>query len=372
MKKVLITSYYFEPEVTPRAFRSTELVKELLRRGYKIDLFIPNLNKGRNIGSLSESPNLKIHYVSNKWTNASNTTINKKKSIKYLRSVARYLLGEIGPSFYSYYLFKKLLKDGLKDYELIISIGLPFYIHVATALFISKTKQKGLKVCDYGDPFYFNPEFKRAFYLKNLEKWVLDKFNFITIPTIKSINYYVHFKAQKKIKVIPQGFDFSSVEIGSYKKNEVPSFCYAGYFYENVRNPEFLFKYLETIKSDFKFVIYTDMNAPFNREICLKYKDRLKDKLEIKELIPREKLIVVMSEMDFLVNFDNLNSNQVPSKIVDYTLSGRPYININEKNFSEDVFQEFIDGIYKSSEQKNIDEYNIKNVVDKFENLSAL
>ena len=51
---------------------------------------------------------------------------------------------------------------------MIISIGLPFYVHLATSLYINKYKQIGTKICDYGDPFTTILLLK-IFFLKVLE-----------------------------------------------------------------------------------------------------------------------------------------------------------------------------------------------------------
>ena len=39
---ILLVSYYFYPELTPRAFRTFELVKEFCEQGHKVTLLIPN------------------------------------------------------------------------------------------------------------------------------------------------------------------------------------------------------------------------------------------------------------------------------------------------------------------------------------------
>ena len=41
-KKILIVANFFYPEITPRAFRVHELVKEFCRCGHEVTLVIPN------------------------------------------------------------------------------------------------------------------------------------------------------------------------------------------------------------------------------------------------------------------------------------------------------------------------------------------
>jgi hypothetical protein len=372
-RKILITSYYYEPEITPRAFRTIELVKEFINRDYIVELYIPELDKRSEYPKKS---NCKIYYVKPKKINITKSEFRDKnrlvsKAFNLLKKGLRYFVGEIKPFFYGYQLYKKLRINASNDYDLIISIGLPFYVHLATALFITKTSQRGVKVCDYGDPFYYNPVSKNIFYLKYIEKWVVKKFDYISIPTIKSLKYFTEYKDKNHIKVIPQGFDFTKITIDKYTPNDIPNFCYAGFFYEKIRNPTFFLNFLESLNTDYKFTIYTDRNTGFNRDICLRFKKKLGNKIIIKDYIPREELIKELSKMDFLINFENFNSNQVPSKIIDYTLSKRPIMSLNQDAFNEIIFMQFLNRDYRNALKISIEDYDIKNVVTKFERLST-
>jgi hypothetical protein len=378
-KKILITSYRYLPETTPRAFRTFELVKELSQRGYLIDLYLPNNSKDTEY---TTDENCFYYFVNSDKRNQSNRNNlslnhNKEKKttnffLKVSKKLLRYILGgDPKGLIYGFNMLNKLLKNSSnKEYDLIISIGLPFYIHFATAIFIKKSRQKSINVCDYGDPFYLNPAHRKIFILKYFEKWSINQFDFISIPTAKSINYYTPFKDKTKIKVIPQGFDFSKVIIEGYQKNTLPTFCYAGIFYKNIRDPEYLFEFLASLNMDFRFVIYTRVNDQFFHEIFAKYNEKLGSKITLLDFIPREELIKKMSKMDFLINMENTNSNQVPSKIIDYSLSKRPILSINKDTFDKKVFLDFLNGNYKESLEINIADYNIKQVVNQFLELS--
>ena len=45
MKKVLIISKAFYPEISPRSFRTTQLANELVRQGCDVTVMLPNLNE---------------------------------------------------------------------------------------------------------------------------------------------------------------------------------------------------------------------------------------------------------------------------------------------------------------------------------------
>lgn len=42
--RILIVSGSYYPDKTPRSFRTTELARELVRQGHKVDVFIPSNN----------------------------------------------------------------------------------------------------------------------------------------------------------------------------------------------------------------------------------------------------------------------------------------------------------------------------------------
>ncbi|HHX31534.1 MAG TPA: glycosyltransferase family 4 protein [Bacteroidales bacterium] len=376
-KQLLITSFRYPPENYPRAFRTGELVEEFLRRGYEIDLFIPDVvdfdvyKEERAVNYyLIESNRKSVKDIHNNDRISSLQSV--KKSLRAVLSKSfRYIFGSnINEVQYGFRLYKELKKNIYnKQYDMIISIGLPFYVHLATSLYINKYKQIGTKICDYGDPFYYNPAFKKMFFLKVLENWVIKHFDYISIPTAKSINYYTPYKQENRIKVIPQGFNFNKEYNNSYKKNDITTFGYAGVFYKTIRNPDFLFEFLSSLNLDFRFIIFTRLSDPFVQELIQKYNSKLGEKLIVNNFIPRDNLINEMIKMDFLINLENEKSNQVPSKVIDYTLSKRPILSINKDNFNENEFLDFLNGKYDKAIKIKIEDYDIKNVVNQFEQL---
>lgn len=370
-RKILIVSYYYEPENTPRAFRTKELVTELSNRNYSIDLFIPE----QNIDKINEYPNnVNITGVKSRKANINNNKNEKSKILNLINRVKNKILnfatGDINGFLFGNNLYKTLIsRVKNEDYDAIISIGLPFYNHLATARFIKKTEQQGIHICEYGDPFYFNPQHSMPLYIKYIEKWGTGQFDYISIPTAQSIEYFMHLKPLENIKIIPQGFDLSAISISEYKANKIPTFCYAGIFYKNIRNPQPFFEMLTKINIPFIFVVYTDLNDKFSNDICSHYKNILGDKIIIRNFIPRLELIEIISGMDFLINFDNTNSNQVPSKLIDYSLSERPILNIDLTSNDTTNFLKFLKQDYTNKVEINVLDYDIKNVVNSFEEL---
>ena len=369
--KILIASRYYKPINTPRAFRTYELVNEFIRRKYEVITFLPeDAEVGDEVRHIIVS-----HGNMRKSVNRANINNKGIKNITLhkIRKIIVYFLGE-GPKTlqYAVALYKALKKHFSNKennhYNAIISISYPFYINVMLALAKRFISSSTIIIADCGDPFYANPQIKRAFYLKYVEKWTLEQFDYVTIPVEEARECYAGFLSTKKIQVIPQGFKLMNISNDIYRPNNVPIFGYAGMFYESIRNPRYFFDYLLNVEQDFCFKVYAIPDG-FTRMLLAEYKDKLGDKLDVREAIDREKLIPEMATWEFVINFDNDNSNQRPSKLIDYAMSKRPILSFNQATFKPEVFTAFLHGDYSDQEHIDLSQYDIRTVVDKFEQL---
>lgn len=369
MTKMLIASRWYAPVKNPRAFRTYELVYEYKRRGNEVTAFLPE----------DAQTQQEIRYMSVPYGNMVESVARAKAKnntwrASLLQKIKRIFLYMFGDGFrtirYSYALYKKV-KANLRtenDYDVIISISYPFYVNVAIACLKRFISPKTVLIADCGDPFYANPSFKKAFYLKYLERWVLKQFDYVTIPIEEARSSYLDCVPAERIKVIPQGFKLLHIPDGTYQKNAVPTFGYAGVFYESIRNPRYFFEYLLTLEQDFRFVVYAIADG-FTAKLLAEYKEKLGDKLDVREAVDREVLIPEMATWEFVINFDNDNSNQRPSKLIDYAMSKRPILSFNKASFRPDVFMDFLQGDYSAQEYIDLSQYDIRTVVDKFEKL---
>jgi hypothetical protein len=194
-----------------------------------------------------------------------------------------------------------------------------------------------------------------------VEKWFCRKADFITIPIEGARSaYYPEF--HEKIKIIPQGFRLDKVELPAYKKTSPhPVFAYAGGFIPGKRDPRRMLDFLSSREEKFQWIVYTGMP-----ELLLPYKEKLGEKLILREYIPREELLKVLSGMDFLVNFDNNTQTQLPSKLIDYAITGRPVFNVSSDT-DLSLLLEFFRGNYAGRmELAPPEDYDIQTVTKKF------
>ena len=357
----------FFPDNSPRSFRSTELAKELARQGHEVEV----LTKKREFDyTLFENnylckvkPDLFIKRYSPDVFKTKRNLIKRLKD-RLLFQFFMYPDIEISRAIVSYF------KSNNNNYDLIVSIAKPHAVHLGCALALRRHKDLTKTwVADCGDPFTLckSDVYKFFFYFKWMEKWIFRRANFITIPVDSAKNaYYKEFS--HKIRVIPQGFNFGEVRLweGSLH-NPCSTFCYAGALYQKTRNPQKLMTYLTTLNVKFKFVVYTGSG-----EILKPYESKLGNKLEIRKPIIRDELLYELSKMDFLLNIENVHTEQVPSKTIDYALTKRPILSIEPENPNYENIFKFLKGDYSGRyDLGDLNNYNISVVAKKFIDLTV-
>lgn len=369
MKKlnIIIVSEAILPRIAPRAFRATELAKALAKKGHKITL-ISSLGK-YNYENFEKKTGVKVKDLGTPYFAIRNSDGKLKLPI-WKKGIIFLLMNLL--NFPDILLAKRAKKAVLKEdnVDILITIAFPHSIHWGISFISDEKKNFNTWISDCGDPFMGNTVAKPYFYFKYLEKFWGKKTDFITVPVIEAKKAY-YKEVQDKIIEIPQGFDFSEVELLPYEKNKIPTFLYAGMFYPDKRDPTNFLKYLVSLKIDFKFIIYTTKT-----DLIKPYFKVLKDKIEFREPVDRTSLMKEMSKADFLINIKNKGTTiQVPSKLIDYSLTKRPILNISSE-FSikeKETFDKFIQENYL--EQliiDNFEQYDSKNVAEEFLKLYQL
>lgn len=383
MKKILVTTHSFYPSNTPRAFRITALAEKWAQKGHNVTVITENIGydyntcertKHLNIittnASLNSLPKRETE-VENAFKPTVNSTCKLRKAIKsVVRKSILYLLPDGHLSIYGFKLLKEITKLDLKEFDVIVSNSNPFVVHLATAIGMNYKKYCNVSIAETGDPYFYS-QYNLAFYQKQIESWALNKFTHITVPIEEAISDYSNFNLQDKVKIVPHGFDFTRVKLKSKNDSKLIKFAFAGRLYKEIRNPTKFLDFLLQIPSDFEFTIFTDLKNTETIEILKPYVKTLEKSINIQPMIPRDDCIYELSAMDFLVNFSNETSNQNPSKLIDYALTGRPVINIANTlpESDKDKFKLFLNKDYSMHSSTDIDKYNIENVSNQFEKL---
>jgi len=360
-KKILLVSSAFYPEVSPRSFRATELAKEFCRQGHMVTV-ISKFRDHNYTNFLKEYP-IKFKM----WTKPVFPKLPefRQKHLSFFsRGISRLLAVYFEyPAIEELFKIKRMLKKE-SDYDLMISFAVPYTTHWGVAWAMTmKNLIAETWVADCGDPYMGDrlDSFRKPFYFGSMEKWFCRKANYISIP-VESARFGYYSEFHHKIKIIPQGFDFDlTVNQDVYYENEIPEFAYAGGFLKGIRDPELLMQFLIKITIPFKFYVFTD-----NPDLLNKYSLPLKGKLMVSAYVARNELMKTLLKMDFLINFDNNTTLNVPSKLIDYAIVNRPVLNI-DKNFSFEKLLAFLTKDYSGRMiLPNPEKYHIKHVSQQF------
>ena len=359
--KIVIVSRTCFPAKAPRSYRATELAKEFVRQGHDVTLYA--LLGDYDYTEIERSTGVRFKNLGKARFGMPSNTQKIGYGLKY--RIIRFLGA---PFAFPDSAMVPMVKNAIRQegkIDLLITVAVPHIIHFA-ASFSDLSNVKSW-IADCGDPFMGNPMNKPPFYFEWFERRWCKKCNYITIPVEDAINaYYPEYK--EKIKVIPQGFSFTNNKLSDYVPNKVPTFAYSGVFYKDLRDPSKFLEYLINEKKDFKFIIYTK-GVGFLKPLV----DRLGDKIEIRNYVPREQLLFELSSVDSLINVTNKSGVQQPSKLIDYALTKRPIIKISTDftSVEKDIFEEFLVADYSRQHViNNIDQYNIVNVANRFLDLA--
>ncbi|MCE2711627.1 MAG: hypothetical protein LW688_03705 [Cryomorphaceae bacterium] len=360
--RILILAQHIHPMQTPRAHRATELSLELARQGHQVVIY--SVIGKHDYAGMEKEFGLTIKPIEIKWMihpynsdNDGRRTIPDKVLGKLLKKLEF-------PNLEFYFRVQEILAKDNK-YDALISIADPHQIHWGIAKYRSKHPELFPKVwiADCGDPFMLNGvKSGHLTYFERYERLFCQNSDIITVPVENAKQgYYEEYRS--KIRVIAQGFKFEEESNAGEPTNPVPTFAYAGTFYKDIRNPEKLFDYLTGLQRDFRFIIYSN-----HTELIDRFKAVLGDKLNIRKPIPRRELLKELKTMDFLLNLENENSPaQIPSKLIDYAITGRPILSINPGNPDIEKVNQFLSKIYLNQYLvKDLDQYRIENIANRF------
>jgi glycosyltransferase involved in cell wall biosynthesis len=356
--KILIISQNTYPLNGPRSFRTQELSEELARSGHDVTLYTVHGNI--DYTEYEKQTGVKMRDIHPFLPIPANDNVNRFNL--FYRFIWHYfyrltLFPEIE---FSYKVSSIIRKES--NVDLLITIAMPHTIHIGAAR--AKKRQPTLFpkvwVADCGDPYFLNPMFKAPKYMEKYERFWCDECDYIAVPTEGSRDGYFS-EYRDKIRVIPQGFDFSKTPAAEYKKNEVPTFVFCGSIYLGKRDVRSFMNYLLKLGKPYKFKLL--MHSPLDA----KYETESNGQIEYITGKDRKEVIMECSKADFLINVKNPNSTQTPSKLIDYGISGRPVLDISNDFCEQKQFEEFCRGDYHSQlVLPNLEQYKIENVAKQF------
>ena len=340
IKNILIVTHQFIPHQSPRTTRWKLLYDELIKSGFNVTVVT---------GTLQTNSDSNIRYIGNRKASRIVKNLRSKSNIEQDSSYKNYLyklLKKIYRFFYKFFAWPdytmfwiySIWKNRKKidiDYDLIISVSLPFSSHVA-AYIINRDKNKKW-IMDIGDPFSLkNNAFENNRYLyKSLNYYFENKFykkahqvvfthqesanehkKFFNIPENKVIigNPISSFSQSLFQKSISYNYETKPIKVG-----------YFGVLTKGVRSPNEVLKFFH--KTDFELHWYTN---PDSIEMIKQNKiDQIYNKFF--DMVTRnEALEKMVDSLHCLLSIGNLNPAQLPSKVIEYISTGKPVLHFVE------------------------------------------
>ena len=339
-KRILIVTHQFIPHQSPRTTRWKLLYDELIESGYDVTVIT-------GTSQLSEDPNIK--YVGNKKASGIVKNLRIQSNIKQDSSYKNYLyklLKKIYRFFYKFFAWPdytmfwifSIWKNRKKidiDYDLIISVSLPFSSHVA-AYIINKDKNKKW-IMDIGDPFSLKTNaFENNRYLyKSLNYYFENKFykkahQVVFTHQESADEHKIFFNMPENKVTIGSPISTFSQELFqksvSFNYEAKPiTIGYFGVLTKGVRSPSQVLKFFQ--QTDFVLHWYTNSDS---KEMIKQNKiDFNRNKLF--DMVTRnEALEKMVTSLHCLLSIGNLNPTQLPSKIIEYISTGKPVLHFVE------------------------------------------
>lgn len=234
---------------------------------------------------------------------------------------------------------RKLLRE--YQFDAMVSVGLPFTAHwIAHAL---KKQQAGLLwLMDIEDPFCFSDEFfvNNAALYSRLNYWAerqaflqADRIS-LTVKQARERYLQLFPWAGIKTRIIPPLFNLSFPEVVPMQPDKVLQLGYFGTFYPSVRTPDFLLQLLEhmvvldsSLPERLIIHLYGELSGHF--AAAFEAHPRLLPIFRFHGLVSRKAVAVAMPRMNCLINIGNITDYHLPSKSVDYLMTGKPVVNLS-------------------------------------------
>tara|TARA_B100000287_G_scaffold407870_1_gene433695 strand:+ start:1 stop:846 length:846 start_codon:yes stop_codon:yes gene_type:complete len=248
-----------------------------------------------------------------------------------------------------------------------ITVSLPFSSHIAG--YIINKKKKKEWVMDIGDPFTLKkdaPENNKYLY-GFLNKYYENKFyslaNKILFTHKESLNFHKEYfkidssktfvanpisKFDQQIFNKSLNYDYSSKPI---------KFGYFGIFTKGVRSPN---NFLKSLKDIDDIEIFWYVNDDSREQI--KSNNLMISNSHFKNIVPREDAINLMADsVHCLISIGNMNTNQLPSKVIEYLSTGKPVIHFAEvPNDPVNIIAEKFDNLFILTKEENIENFFMK------------
>lgn len=380
-KNIVVFAGDFYPKPSPNGVCLTKII-EGLKDCYNFTVVMINqVNSEANI-HIDGVECINITCLTNRIQNyASNVGGIRGKVLQLISKVLRGAKTAIAWMRYEGFYYRgciKATKNLLKKQPIdcVIAACYPFPAIYAA---YKASKMFGLEYLTYILDDYSSAKNLRKFCLfrKRFEKKDMDtmkdvmvsaKFNFIS-EGFKHSKIFADIEKEVRNKVV--GFPLLDVNMKSTAMksyHDVPHIVFTGSFVRGVREPESLmhiFSFKQTSKVKLTLCTRGDYQGVLSQWA------RDKENIDYKGTVTREMSMQIMESADILLNVDNKNLHQIPSKVFEYMQTGKPIINLYYFEEQKSLLESYPNVLQIN--QNNITDDDVKKLVKFcFENLGKI
>lgn len=354
--KILIITYSYTPDLTPRAFRWSALAQQFSLLGHEVHV----LCAARLSQEAAESDDgVKVHRVQDWLLNASRrvtpasasagTTNSPPSSPRHkltamLRKLARAVWrATYWPDFACGWIIpatavaRQLCTH--HDFDWVISVSHPFTGHVVGHRARTHAGQAKWLV-DIGDPFHLMsepaPNNQRIYWRLNrfVENRILTNADAVCVTTESTRQMYrAHFAIPaEKIRLAPPLLSLPALPPGAPpSKRPVLRLVFVGTLYRKLRSPGYLLACFEALLSvipdrQLELHLYGAVNDCAEELAACPV--QVRRSLFVHGMVSRTHVHDAMLNADILVNIGNDSTSQLASKVIEYMAVGRPILNL--------------------------------------------
>ena len=349
--RLLVITYSYTPDLTPRAFRWSAIAGQLVGRGHEVHVLCASAS------CPSETlDGVTVHRVADLLLNgskrvsvgASSSTVPAgKRGGGWISGLLRQLVRRLWRALYwpdfacgwvlpAVHAVRKL--EAKHCFDWIISSSHPFTDHLV-ALLAKRSAPSAHWLVDISDPFCLMKEpspYNRLLYgwlSAHIEGRVLASADAISVTTDSTADLYeIHFPgSRKKTRVIGPLLSLPQLPASSRQSDGVLRLVFVGTLYRNLRSPRFLLDSFASLKAAnperrIELHFYGTVNdcAPDFSDLP----EAIRGAVVVHGLVSRHDVLQAMVDADVLVNIGNHSETQLASKVAEYMAVGRPILNI--------------------------------------------
>lgn len=350
--KLLIITYFYAPDLNPRAFRWTAIASNLARKGHQVDVLCAAVANG---AANDRRDGVTVYRVRDWLLNASARVAPKRESVPsgtgalstlraWVRRFVRVLWrAAYWPDYACGWLIPAFRLAGVlarqNRYDWIISVSLPFTGHLV-GLFAKRRLPNVPWLVDIGDPFYLTKEpshnnrWLYAALSRAMENKVLMNAAAISATTEETKRQYEeHFAVDGgKVAVIPPLLSLPGPDLPPATRTDgVIRLVYVGTLYRRLRSPEPLLALFRAMVDaggvqPLELHFYGSVNDC--ADTLALHVRTMGSRVFAHGLVGRAEVQMAMGDADVLVNIGNASAAQLASKVIEYMAMGKPILNL--------------------------------------------